>query len=170
MSCTINQGYKPKRCKIPGGVKEILLANYDNVVLPVTITAGVVTAITMTLTNKFFKYSQKAEIATWGQVITGDAKQGTYAVEQTLNLQMNGLDALEQVELEKLVQGTLIAIVKNSDGQYWMLGLDNGLDVVTDTLESGTAFGDFQGNKLAFSARESVRAVKVNDAIIAALL
>jgi hypothetical protein len=42
--------------------------------------------------------------------------------------------------------------------------------VSTDTLESGVALGDFQGNKVQLKAREINRSVKVLDSIIAGLL
>lgn len=169
MSCSLTQGHTPKVCKTPAGTMEFLIAEFDKVSIG-TITDGVVTAITVTSPFKFYTYKQKSEVATWGQVVTGDAKMGTFAVEQTADIQMLGLDALTQVELGNLIKNTVIVIAKQNDGTYWLLGRDYGLDVATDTLESGLAFGDFQGNKVQLKGREINRAVKVNDAIIAGLL
>jgi hypothetical protein len=44
------------------------------------------------------------------------------------------------------------------------------MDIATDTLESGVALGDFQGNKVQLKAREINRSVKVDSSIIAGLL
>lgn len=169
MSCSLTQGHTPKVCKTPSGVKRFLIAEFDKVTVG-TVTAGVVGTITVTSPFKFYEYKQKSEVATWGQVVTSDAKLGTYSVEQTVDLQLLGIDALTQVELGSLVKNTVIVIAEQNDGTYWLLGRDYGLDVATDTLESGVALGDFQGNKVQLKGREINRAVKVNDSIIAGLL
>lgn len=169
MSCTLTQGYTPKVCKDPSGVKSILIAEFDKVTVN-TITAGVATSISVTSPYSFYQYKQKSEVANWGQVVTSDAKNGTYAVEQTIDLQMLGFDATAQVEIENLIKNTVIAIVELADGTYWLCGRDYGLDVATDTLESGVALGDFKGNKIQLKAREINRAVKVDSSIIAGLL
>ena len=169
MSCSLTQGHTPKVCKTPSGVKRYLIAEFDKVTVG-TITAGVAQTISVTSPFKFYEYKQKSEVATWGQVVTSDAKNGTYSVEQTVDLQMLGLDALTQVELGNLVKNTVIVIAEQNDGTYWLLGRDYGMDVATDTLESGVALGDFQGNKVQLKAREINRSVKVLDSIIAGLL
>ncbi len=169
MSCSLTQGHTPKVCKTPSGIKRFLVGEFDKVTIG-TITAGVVGTITVTSPFKFYEYKQKSEVATWGQVVTADAKNGTYSVEQTVDMQLLGLDALTQVELGKLVQNTVIVIAEQNDGTYWLLGRDYGLDVATDTLESGVALGDFQGNKLQLKGREINRSVKVDGTIIAGLL
>jgi hypothetical protein len=169
MSCSLTQGHTPKVCKTPSGVKRYLIAEFDKVTVG-TITAGVVQTISVTSPYVFYEYKQKSEVATWGQVVTSDAKNGTYSVEQTVDLQLLGLDALTQVELGNLVKNTVIVIAEQNDGTYWLLGRDYGMDVATDTLESGVALGDFQGNKVQLKAREINRSVKVLDSIIAGLL
>jgi hypothetical protein len=85
-------------------------------------------------------------------------------------MQLLGIDALTQVELGNLVKNTVIVIAEQNDGSYWLLGRDYGMDIATDTLESGVALGDFQGNKVQLKAREINRSVKVDSAIIAGLL
>jgi hypothetical protein len=169
MSCSLTQGHTPKVCKTPSGVKRYLIAEFDKVTVG-TITAGVVQTISVISPYNFYEYKQKSEVATWGQVVTSDAKNGTYSVEQTVDLQLLGLDALTQVELGNLVKNTVIVIAEQNDGTYWLLGRDYGMDVATDTLESGVALGDFQGNKVQLKAREINRSVKVLDSIIAGLL
>lgn len=169
MSCTLTQGHSPKVCKTPSGVKRYLVAEFDKVTVG-TITAGVCTSISLTSPYSFYEYKQKSEVATWGQVVTADAKNGTYSVEQTVDMQLLGLDALTQVELGNLVKNTVIVIAEQNDGTYWLLGRDYGMDIATDTLESGVALGDFQGNKVQLKAREINRSVKVDSAIIAGLL
>lgn len=169
MACSLTQGHTPKTCKSSGGTKSFLIAEYDNVTA-ITKTAGVITAITKATGKKFWKYKQKAEVANWKQTGTGDPKVGTIAYDVEATIEMVGLDQLGQTELGLLMANTVVMIAEDNDGTYWYLGEDFGMDLATDGLESGTAIGDFRGNKLAFKGRAFTRVASVDPTIITALL
>lgn len=169
MACSLTQGHTPKTCKSSGGTKSFLIAEYDNVTA-ITKTAGVITAITKASGKKFWKYKQKAEVANWKQTGTGDPKVGTIAYDVEATIEMVGLDQLGQTELGLLMANTVVMIAEDNDGTYWYLGEDFGMDLATDGLESGTAIGDFRGNKLAFKGRAFTRVASVDPTIITALL
>lgn len=169
MACSLTQGHTPKTCKSSGGTKSFLIAEYENVTA-ITKTAGVITAITKASGKKFWKYKQKAEVANWKQTGTGDPKVGTIAYDVEATIEMVGLDQLGQTELGLLMANTVVMIAEDNDGTYWYLGEDFGMDLATDGLESGTAIGDFRGNKLAFKGRAFTRVASVDPTIITALL
>ena len=169
MACSLTQGHTPKTCKSSGGTKSFLIAEYDNVTA-ITKTAGVITAITKATGKKFWKYKQKAEVANWKQTGTGDPKVGTIAYDVEATIEMVGLDQLGQTELGLLMANTVVMIAEDNDGTYWYLGEDFGMDLATDGLESGTAIGDFRGNKLSFKGRAYTRVASVSSTIIAGLL
>ena len=167
MACSLTQGHTPKTCKSSGGTKSFLIAEFENITT-ITKTAGVITAITTS--SPFYKYKQKAEVAMWKQTGTGDPKVGTVAYDVEATIEMVGLDQVGQTELGLLISNTVVMIAEDNDGSYWFLGEDFGMDLATDGLESGTAIGDFRGNKLAFKGRAFTRVASVDAAIIAALL
>lgn len=169
MACTLTQGSATKNCKASAGTKEVLIANYENVT-SITKTAGVVTAITMTLGTQFFVYKQKAETANWTQTWTGDAKTGNGSYALTSHIELQGIDSAQQVELDKLARATTIQIVHDNDGNYYLLGDEYGMDTTTDALESGTALADFKGDKIDFGSVSSLRASTVTPSLIAALI
>lgn len=169
MACSLTQGHTPKTCKSSGGTKSFLIAEYESVTA-ITKTAGVITAITKASGKKFWKYKQKAEVANWKQTGTGDPKVGTIAYDVEATIEMVGLDQLGQTELGLLMANTVVMIAEDNDGTYWYLGEDFGMDLATDGLESGTAIGDFRGNKLAFKGRAFTRVASVDPTIITALL
>jgi len=169
MPCSLTQGHTPKTCKTSGGTKSFLIAEFDSVTA-ITKTAGVITAITKTMGKKFWRYKQKAELASWKQTGTGDPKVGTIAYDVEANLELIGLDQVGQTELGLLMANTVVMIAEDNDGTYWYLGEDFGMDLMTDGLESGTAIGDFRGNKLAFKGRAFTRIATVDSTIISALL
>ena len=169
MACSLTQGHTPKTCKTSAGTKSFLIAEYESVTA-ITKTAGVITAITKASGKNFFRYKQKAEIANWKQTGTGDPKVGTIAYDVEATVEMLGLDQASQTELGLLMANTVVMIAEDNDGTYWYLGEDFGMDLATDGLESGTAIGDFRGNKLSFKGRAYTRVASVSSTIIAGLL
>ena len=83
---------------------------------------------------------------------------------------MLGLDQTSQTELDLLMANTVVMIAEDNDGTFWYLGEDFGMDLATDGLESGTAIGDFRGNKLSFKGRAYTRVASVSSTIITCLL
>lgn len=169
MACSLTQGHTPKTCKTSAGTKSFLIAEYESVTA-ITKTAGVITTITKAAGKNFFRYKQKAEVAMWKQTGTGDAKVGTIAYDVEATVEMLGLDQASQTELGLLMANTVVMIAEDNDGTYWFLGEDFGMDLATDGLESGTAIGDFRGNKLSFKGRAYTRVASVSSTIIAGLL
>lgn len=169
MACSLTQGHTPKTCKTSAGTKSFLIAEYESVTA-ITKTAGVITTITKASGKNFFRYKQKAEIANWKQTGTGDPKVGTIAYDVEATVEMLGLDQASQTELGLLMANTVVMIAEDNDGTFWYLGEDFGMDLATDGLESGTAIGDFRGNKLSFKGRAYTRVASVSSTIIAGLL
>lgn len=169
MACSLTQGHTPKTCKTSAGTKSFLIAEYESVT-SITKTAGVITTITKASGKRFFRYKQKAEIANWKQTGTGDPKVGTIAYDVEATVEMLGLDQTSQTELDLLMANTVVMIAEDNDGTFWYLGEDFGMDLATDGLESGTAIGDFRGNKLSFKGRAYTRVASVSSTIITALL
>ena len=169
MACSLTQGHTPKTCKTSAGTKSFLIAEYESVT-SITKTAGVITTITKASGKRFFRYKQKAEIANWKQTGTGDPKVGTIAYDVEATVEMLGLDQTSQTELDLLMANTVVMIAEDNDGTFWYLGEDFGMDLATDGLESGTAIGDFRGNKLSFKGRAYTRVASVSSTIIAGLL
>lgn len=169
MACSLTQGHTPKTCKTSAGTKSFLVAEFD-AVTAITKTSGVVSAITKATGKHFFRYKQKAEVASWKQTGTSDGKVGTVAYDLEANIQLNGLDQATQTELDLLIKNTVILIAEDTDGTFWLLGEDFGMDLASDGLESGVAMGDFRGDKLQFKGRAFTRVASVDSTIITGLL
>lgn len=167
MACPLTQSYTPRDCKAPAGVVSFIITPFTNM-LTTTVAAGVVTAITKTVTFK--QYKQEPEIANWKQTSTGDQKAGTYGYDLEASLKTWGLDAVLQTELDLLSKNKLVMIAEMADGTYWMLGKEYGMFVSADAFDSGTGFSDFQGDALTFKGRSIGKCPQVSAGIIAALL
>ena len=56
-----------------------------------------------------------------------------------------------------------------TDGTFWFLGENYGMDWVSDGLESGVALGDFMVDKLQFKGRAYNRVASVSSTVISGL-
>jgi hypothetical protein len=96
-------------------------------------------------------------------------ENGTIFYQQDLQIILNKMTAALRNELRLLGRNRLIAIVTDRNGNYWMLGSNNGLELSAGTSQSGTAFGDRNGYDVTFTAMEEQPMFSVQASIIAAL-
>ena len=77
-------------------------------------------------------------------------------------------DAAKANTVKLLGQSTLIAIVKNNDGTYFLLGETNGLELSAGSYSSGTAYTDLNGWSITLSGGESAPSKEVDSTVITA--
>lgn len=172
MACVLTTGFDLADCnELAGGVKEIRVAKLSDV-LSVTQAAGVVTAISMVATKKFWRYRFKKETSDFEENEVISDENGTIFYEQKGNVMLNGLEAVKRNELRLLSQSNLVVIVtlNASEGvpKHILYGLSNGMNAAR-TSKTGKTYGDFNGYSLAFSGKELSPAPFVQDSILAAI-
>ena len=169
MPCVLTQSL-PLDCRDSiGGLKSVMFIEFANVTA-ITASAGVVTAITKAAGKKFYKYDLAKETSQFTETFTSSVANGTFFYAQELSIVLNKLQTNVRNEILLLAQNNLIAIAEDKNGNYWLLGRLNGLDVTGGTAESGTANGDRSGYTITLTAQEKELAISVNSGIIAALL
>jgi hypothetical protein len=103
------------------------------------------------------------------ETITPSMENGTIFYQQDLQIVLNKMTAALRNELRLLGRARLIAIVTDRNGNNWLLGSGNGLDLSAGTGQSGTAFGDRNGFDVTFTGMEEQPMYTVQANIIAAL-
>lgn len=154
MPCLLTQGF-PLDCRdAVGGVKAVRFASLAQwTALGATVASGEVTAFGSASTV-FYKYEQLKETSFMSDNGTGSMQAGTYFYTPTLTVVLPKLSAAKAREIKLLAQNRLVALVESNDGTIYVLGAGNGIEVVTATGASGTAFGDLNGYTIAFEGRE----------------
>lgn len=168
MACALTQGYALDCKDSAGGIVEIYFIEKANL-STVTEASGVVTAITKATGKRFWKWELPKNTGSLNETITGSIENGTVFYASELILVVNKLNVNVRNEIKLLAQNTLVAVVKDNNSKYWMVGKDRGLDLTTGTSGTGTAFGDRSGYSLTFSGSEPSPMLQVNDAVAAAL-
>jgi hypothetical protein len=152
MACALTQGFVLDCKESLGGVKSVRFVEFDNASM--TYAAGVAT-ITMDAGKKFWLYSQVRETSSLTETITANVQNGTIFYQQEVVIVLNKLAAATRNEILLLAKNRLLAIVEDMNGNFWLLGAKNGLDITSGNSATGTASGDRNGYTLTFQAMEA---------------
>lgn len=164
MACSLTQGYSLGCREYVGGLEWVAFAEFAN---KGTLTESSGTVIALSLTSgQFYKYQQEQEVAQFTETETINDQNGTIFYQQELSIGVNGLTAALRNELKLLAQNRLLAIVKDRNGDYWLLGNDYSIRASAGTAGSGTAMGDRSGYTKTFTAMNKNPMLKVSSSVI----
>ena len=82
----------------------------------------------------------------------------------------------EQITLEEVLRFVSFRrhegkwTVQDVNGDYWLFGKENGMDLLTWSTESGMNITDLAGHKLSFKGKEISPIYKVTGTLIANLI
>jgi hypothetical protein len=157
-----------------GGVTKFWINNGD-AIDPASVTSanGIVTAATLELTaSPFVEYQFNPNTSNYAETGTIDLVNGSTFYNQVITLQLNRREASKRQSLLLITssQPGLTCIVKDSNGLYWIFGLDADKVYLTGNEGgSGTAKGDLNGYTLTFTAESATPAYVINEAVVTAL-
>ena len=164
MACTALTKGRGLDCnRISGGVKKIFFSVFDEDV-----------SYTYDATHKLeidaidwngstiFEYVMPLGVASVSDSITGSRENGSIFYTPTVNIILNRLTKEDQNEI-KLLGQTKVRIfaqlnqqLANGHDVFIALGMANGLELNTGTMDSGAAFGDRNGYTLTFDGLEAI--------------
>ena len=163
MSCDIAAG-RVEGCKTGiGGIDIVYMANYVAELQDAVTYDGTATDMITDVNgiSNLYKFTLKGNNS-FTQKITSNRENGTTFVEQTLTIDLKGLDVATTKQIKLMAYGRPHIVVKKRDGQYLLMGLQYGADLTEASIESGVAQGDFTGYKLTFVAMEKIPANHLN--------
>jgi hypothetical protein len=155
MACDISLG-RVTPCKDSvGGLDAIYLINeselsYDNLTFDALMTDSI-EGVTGTPTA--YKWELKGT-STFTQNIVSSRENGTTYFEQVLELTFTRMDAYTHREIKLLSYGNPKVIVKDNNGNFFLVGAKHGADVTGGTIVTGGNMGDLNGYTLTLTAME----------------
>ena len=169
MACALTSGYTLDCRDSVGGVVEIYFIEKGNVA-SITEASGVVSAITKETGKVFRKYEQEQDTAFFVENLNANVQNGTIFYQQELTIALNKMQTALRNELLLLNKNRLVAVVKDANGIYWLLGKTRSLHATGGNSGSGTASGDRNGYTFTYTATEPLLAPSVDSTIIAGLV
>jgi len=163
MACDLANG-RAESCKdAVGGIDIIYIANF-NPTMQSDLTYDVTSTDMITDVNNIsnlYKFSLKGNNS-FVQKGVSSRENGTTFFEQTLTIDLKKQDVATTKMVKLLSYGRPHIVVRNRQGQYFLAGLEFGMDVTEATIDNGTQMGDFSGYKLTFTGMERIPANHLN--------
>lgn len=157
--CEITTG-RLEVCKdVVGGIDAIYFINFGDYSFPtdVTYVTGTDTIDSIANVTSLYKYQLKGTNS-FDQVITTSRENGTSFVEQTLSVVLKKQDAATHKTVKLLSYGRPNIIVKTRNNQFFLAGIEHGMELTTANVANGVAMGDLVGYTLTFVGTEKILA------------
>jgi hypothetical protein len=166
MACDITAG-RLRPCKNSlGGLGSLFLFNF--VANPFTVTAGVATAINPLLTE-VFEYELEGDGNNVVETLTSDRNAGTSVNTQVITTVLKKIDAVSSAQMNLLAYGFPMAVVRDRNGIYHAIGIDDGIDFVV-AQSTGGAKAELNGYTLTGTSTTGSISPKLDSATVIAFL
>ena len=165
MACDLTLGRTEKCKNTVGGLKAIYFTNFAEITSYTydgTNTDLIATVVGGGTINAF-KYELKGT-NTFDQNMTSSRENGTTFVEQNLSVVLKTQTIADHNEIKLLTYGRPKVLVEDYNGNFFLMGLEHGVEVQTVAISSGTAMADLSGYTLTMQAMEKIPANFVDSA------
>lgn len=165
MACDISSG-RVESCKSNvGGLRTMYVANWDaDLYDNLAITDEEITSLGTRVVD-VFKFELRGENNTFEEANENSRDNGTSFWTQTANISVKKQDKLSQAQLKLLSYGRPHVILEDYNGNFRILGAQNGCEVSVGSATGG-AMGDLNGYTLAIEGKELSMAYFVDSSII----
>lgn len=157
MACDISLGRKEKCKDVVGGIKAVYFVNFGDmgaIAYDVTNTDAIETVAG---TPSAYKYEVRGS-SSFTQNIQSSRENGTTAFEQVLELSLKKLSVTDHKEIKLLSYGRPHIIIEDNNSNYFLSGLEHGMDVTGGTIVTGAAMNDQSGYTLTLTGMEKIPA------------
>jgi hypothetical protein len=151
-----------------GGVGRLFFLKFIEDAFTIHDATGVATAINPLVTS-VFEYGIEGDGNNVVENFVSDRNTGTSVNTQTLTANLKKIDATTSAELNLLTYGTNIAVVKDRNGVFHVLGNEDGMDF-TIAQNTGGAKTEMNGYILTGVATTGSLSPKIETALITQFL
>jgi hypothetical protein len=168
-TCDITSGFTLGCRDNTGGITNlyILSGSIDTVT---TVSEGLIDGISGS--GEFFKFELFRQTSDFTEAITSTPENGTVFYEQTVNAVFFKLQSATRNQVKVLAQNPNLKVIVETNngtvdgvGRYWLLGQDRGMQLLSGTGASGTAYGDLNGYSLTFTGQEPEPASEISGSL-----
>lgn len=155
-----------------GGVSAVYIANRNDVT-GVTMD-DTITAITMASSAKFSTYlHRKNASVSMSSDKGGDDASGTHIITTNISLVFAGMDTDKRREMDALLTGQFVVIVKDRNGKYWMPIVppnDDYMAASAGNATTGASSSEANGYTLTLTGEASHLPIEVEASAMASII
>jgi len=170
MACALTQNFTIDCINSKGGVKTLYVADYTDLTTAPTVVAGAVTVMALATGKKFWTYNLEKQNAAAVQSLKKSVENGTTYYEMKYDWNIKKMSVASQNELTLLAQNRLLIMHKDNNGKWWVGGVENGCDLMTNEGTSGKAMADLNGYTVSIMGEEPNMWYEVPSNIVATLI
>lgn len=124
-----------------GGIKEVLIAQYDDVASTSVDATAHTLSITMASGKKFEQYKLLKSTGSLTSTLNTSETSSNYFTNE-VTLQFMKMETSKRMEIMALMMSACAVIVRDANDKYWYLGKDNYVECSAGSAQTGTAAGD----------------------------
>jgi hypothetical protein len=166
MSCDISRG-RLEECKDSvGGISAVYFVNKGDlgaITYDITDT-DVIDAVAGT--PSAYKFDVRGT-SSFTETPTVSRDNGTAFFEQAMELVLPKLTKKDHNTVKLLAYGSPHVIIEDNNGNFFLAGLEYGMDISGGSIATGAAMGDMSGYTLSFTGMEKVPANFLGDSLAA---
>lgn len=168
MACNITVGI-PRGCRDnKGGLYQFFISSYP-AVISVTKggTDGEITSVTDGSTAvEFFPFIPNKGSSEYVEDYQVSRENGTFGYEQKATMIFSKMEASKANQIKMLATGDLLIVVKDKNGNYFLMGENDGAALSAGNAGSGKNLVDLNGYSLEITALEGDQATQIDGANI----
>lgn len=152
-----------------GGIKEVLIAPYEDVASVSVATGTSLLTPTMESGKKFKQY--KLLKSTGGLTSTLNTSETTASYfTNEVTLQFMKMETAKRIEIMALMMTACAVIVRDANDKYWYLGKDNYVECSAGSATTGTATSDSNHYELTLSDTSAELPYEVDSSVISSIV
>ncbi len=152
MSCILNVGWLLGCRDNTGGVQRILIKSYSATQSYTYDMAGMVA--TASTPETFYEFEQTSEAAEFTQEGQHSIENGTNFYNQNVNMVFHKYQSTLRDLIYVLAQKEVSILVQDQNGNWFIVGEQNGANLISSAANVGKAYGDMNGSTIGFQAKE----------------
>lgn len=168
-TCDITSGFTLGCRDNTGGIKNLYILS-GSISSVGDASEGLINGITGS--GEFFKFELFRQTSDFSEAISATPENGTVFYEQSVNAVFFKLQSSTRNQIRVLAKNPDLKIIVETNngsedgvGKYWLLGEENGVQLLSGTGATGTAFGDLNGYNLTFTGQESEPASEISGSL-----
>ena len=173
MSCDITSGFTLGCRDNTGGIKNLYILS-GSITSVVDVSEGLIQTISGS--GEFFKFELFRQTSDFSEAISATPENGTVFYEQSVNAVFFKLQSSTRNQVKVLAQNPNLKVIVETNngsedgiGRYWLLGEENGMQLLSGTGATGTSFGDLSGYSLTFTGQEPSPSSEISGSLAGAL-
>ena len=132
-----------------GGIVSVYLANYQDDIF--TVTSGAVSGVKSGVT--FYEYQFRKNTGSMTSTLNIDPANGVNFVQTDLVMLFSRMETKKRIEMAALSVTPLAGIVKDANGKYYALGVNEPMEASAGDGQTGTARTD--GNRYSITLTDN---------------